>query len=195
MTGECVMLRFVFWACEPWKNSSWFIRILACQNTSCKDTIPLPNYGFRLRVCQLVGRPVFWSVFCQNMSCKDTLPYDTVKYFMVQNYQSNGNLRTSWPSENNGLACESRATRSHQTGWQWRLMRICSVRQRMMAHQNKWIKRILTRHTLTTWMTSHCTLHQVLFFFSLSRVFKCDSIFTPKELGAVYADCTENTLH
>ena len=93
-----------------------------------------------------------------------------------------------------GLACNSRATRSHQTGWQWRRMRIFSSRQRMMAYRNKCIEIILTRHTLTTWKTSHCTLHQVLFFFSLSRVFKCDGIFAPKELGAAYADCKENTL-
>jgi hypothetical protein len=42
-------------------------------------------------------------------------------------------------------------------------MRIFSARQRMMAHRNKWSMSILTRHTLITWTTSHCTLHQVLF--------------------------------
>jgi hypothetical protein len=119
-----------------------------------------------------------------------------LKYFMAQNYRSNGNLRASQPSENNGLACNKRATRSHQTGWQWRRMRICSARQRMMAHWNKWMKSILMSHTLTTWTTpSHCTLHQIFFYFSLSSVLKCGGIFTPRELGGPSADCKENTLH
>jgi hypothetical protein len=32
------------------------------------------------------------------------------------------------------------------------------------------------------------------FFFSLSRVFKCDGIFTPKELGVRSADCKETLI-
>jgi ribosomal protein S27E len=61
------------------------------------------------------------------------------------------------------------------------------MRQRMMAHVNKWKKRIMMRHSLMTSTISHCTLHQVLFS-SPSYVLKCDGIFTPKELGAPFAD-------
>ena len=113
---------------------------------------------------------------------------------MAQNYWSNGNPRASRPSENNGSRMQQPRNEVSSNRLTMATDEDFSSRQRMMAYRNKCIEIILTRHTLTTWKTSHCTLHQVLFFFSLSRVFKCDGIFAPKELGAAYADCKENTL-
>jgi hypothetical protein len=56
---------------------------------------------------------------------------------------------------------------------------ICLMAQRMMAHGNKWSKSILTRHTLTKWTTSHCTLCLALFLFSISRESSNVTAFSP----------------